>query len=269
VAMGSERPDAEAPGIVLTLFGQVTGAVESCGGVSVLAADLCGAVTLWSDGARRLYGFDGTEIVGQPLSLLDVDGSAQGMWERTRRLGSWEGPVQRVRKDGSRFTARVSATPVLGADGNPEGYVFVPSDVNDEAMLRRELEDERRYERSLFDASGDAMVMVDDAGVIRRANEASERTFGYGHVELVGQPVEMLLPARDRADHPERRASFSSRPCGRAMAAGADFAGLRKDGVEITLEITLTRTRARPVRWSRPRCVTSPTVGGPPTYGRP
>jgi len=240
VAMGSERPDAEAPGIVLTLFGQVTGAVESCGGVSVLAADLCGAVTLWSDGARRLYGFDGTEIVGQPLSLLDVDGSVQGMWERTRRLGSWEGPVQRVRKDGSRFTARVSATPVLGADGNPEGYVFVSSDVNDEAMLRRELEDERRYERSLFDASGDAMVTVDDAGVIRRANEASERTFGYGHAELVGQPVEMLLPARDRADHPERRASFSSRPCGRAMAAGADFAGLRKDGVEITLEITLT-----------------------------
>jgi PAS domain S-box-containing protein len=106
--------------------------------------------------------------------------------------------------------------------------------------MRRELEDERCYERSLFEASADAMVIVDEAGIIRRANAATARTFGYDQAELVGRPVEMLLPTRYRRRHAERRVLFSARPHARGMAAGLELAGLRKDGVELSLEIRLT-----------------------------
>ncbi|HWK16354.1 MAG TPA: PAS domain S-box protein, partial [Solirubrobacteraceae bacterium] len=223
----------------------LTLALESCAGFSIIATDLDGAIALWSEGARRLYGYGRAEIVGRHVSVLHADAdpgdrTAEDMFDAARRLGSWEGPTRRVRNDNTRFTARVSVTPVLDADGRAEGYLVVSSDVSDEAMLRGQLEEERRYERSLFDASADAMVMVDDTGTIRRANEAAARTFGYGQTELAGQPVEMLLPARFRGPHAKSRTAFSSHPRARGMAAGLNFAGLRKDGVELSLEIRLT-----------------------------
>lgn len=243
--MGSDRPDAEAPRTVTPSFGLIPLALESCAGFSIIAADVGGEITLWSEGARRLYGYDRAEIVGQPLSVLHAEAdpadiTAEEMFTSARRLGSWEGAAQRVRNDGTRFTARVSVTPVLDTDGHPEGYLLVSSDVTDEAMLRQELEAERHYERALFDASADAILMVDEAGIIRRANEATARTFGYDRAELVGRPVEMLLPARHRERHAETRAVFSSHPHARGMAAGLNFSGLRKDGVELLLEIRLT-----------------------------
>jgi PAS domain S-box-containing protein len=157
----SGRPDAKAPRIVSPSFALITLALESCAAFSIVATDVGGEITLWSEGARRLYGFDRAEVVGQQLGVLhaEADHAARTaeMFNTARRLGSWEGPVKRVRRDGTRFTARVSVTPVLDTDGDPEGYLFASSDASDETMLRRELEDERRYERSLFEASADAM----------------------------------------------------------------------------------------------------------------
>lgn len=243
--MASERQHAPVSRSLSRSFGTIALALESCAGFSIIATDLRGSICLWSDGARQLYGYDRAEIVGQPLSVLHAatahgEGGAEAIFRTARRLGSWQGPVQRIRKDGYRFTARVSVTPVLDPTGNVAGYLFVSSEVSDEATLREELAHERHYERSLFEASADAMVIVDDAGVIRRANQATERTFGFDHSELVGQPIEMLLPDRYREHHPERRAQFSAHPRARGMGGDVNFAGLRKDGVELSLEIRLT-----------------------------
>jgi PAS domain S-box-containing protein len=138
--ISSGRPDAKAPRTVSPSFGLITLVLESCAAFSIIATDLDGEITLWSEGARRVYGFDRAEIVGQQLGVLhaEADHAARTaeMFTTARRLGSWEGPVQRVRKDGTRFTARVSVTPVLDTGGEPEGYLFVSSDVSDETRAR-------------------------------------------------------------------------------------------------------------------------------------
>jgi len=82
--------------------------------------------------------------------------------------------------------------------------------------------------------------MADASGRIVLVNREIERLFGYSRAELLGQPIEMLVPMRVRGSHPASRASFHGDPRARSMGAGRDLYGVRKDGSEVPLEIGLT-----------------------------
>src|SRR5262249_11711912 len=85
-----------------------------------------------------------------------------------------------------------------------------------------------------------AIVMVNAEGSIVLVNSRAEQTFGYSREELVGRPVELLVPERFRAEHPGLRAGFFASPSARPMGAGRDLYGRRQDGSELPVEIGLT-----------------------------
>jgi protein-histidine pros-kinase len=91
----------------------------------------------------------------------------------------------------------------------------------------------------LLDAAPDATVVVDDRGVMVLVNAQVESLFGYARDELVGRPVEMLVPARLAEQHRAHRAVFAAEPHARAMGEGVDLLARRKDGVEFPVEISL------------------------------
>jgi protein-histidine pros-kinase len=91
----------------------------------------------------------------------------------------------------------------------------------------------------LFEFSPDAVVVVDEAGAIIRANAQAEQIFGYRRQEMIGQSVEMLMPERFRAIHPEHRVHYNAEPHRRPMGAGLDLFGKRKDGTEFPVDIML------------------------------
>jgi two-component system sensor kinase FixL len=97
---------------------------------------------------------------------------------------------------------------------------------------------EERFRR-VVEAAPSAMVMVNADGRIEMVNAQAERVFGYPRGELLGQPVEILVPERFRAHHPHLRAAFFANPQARPMGAGRDLYGLRKDGSEFPVEIGL------------------------------
>ena len=92
----------------------------------------------------------------------------------------------------------------------------------------------------VLDAAPTGMIMVDDRGTIVLVNRHVELLFGYERAELLGQPIELLVPTRFRGEHPEFRAAFAAAPRIRPMGAGRDLFGLRKDGRELPIEIALT-----------------------------
>lgn len=93
--------------------------------------------------------------------------------------------------------------------------------------------------RAVVESTPSGVVMVDRGGNIVLVNREVERLFGYSRTELVGQPIEKLVPQRLRNRHPQFRIAFSANPQTRAMGAGRDLFGLRKDGHEFLVEIGL------------------------------
>jgi PAS domain S-box-containing protein len=93
------------------------------------------------------------------------------------------------------------------------------------------------YLGQAFDRIPVAMVVVTQQGLITRLNRLAESTFGYTSAELLGQPVEVLVPERYRRAHPVYRQGFQTEATARPMGAGRDLSGLRKDGSEFPVEI--------------------------------
>jgi len=104
----------------------------------------------------------------------------------------------------------------------------------------------------LFEFSPDAIVVSDHEGKIREVNAQVERFFEYSRSELLGQPIELLVPERFRASHPGRRADYAAHPRVRTMGAGLELYGRRKNGSEFPVDIMLG-----PVQAARGRVVLS------------
>ncbi len=93
--------------------------------------------------------------------------------------------------------------------------------------------------KRLFEFSPDAILVSDGNGLMRAANPRAEELFGYASEELIGQPVEMLVPARFRSVHPRHRENYGAHPRTRQMGAAMNLFGLHKDGTEIPVDIML------------------------------
>lgn len=98
---------------------------------------------------------------------------------------------------------------------------------------------ERRF-RGLLEAAPDAMVIVDVHGEVQLVNAQTERLFGHARQDLVGLPVERLVPERFRAEHRRHRERYATTSSARAMGAGRELYGLHRDGHEFPVEISLS-----------------------------
>ncbi len=94
--------------------------------------------------------------------------------------------------------------------------------------------------RQLFELAPDALMLVDEAGRILLANSQIEKLFGYSGTELIGQPVEILVPEQIRSSHAQHRSHFQATSSYRPMGTGLDLYGRRKDGTTFSVEISLS-----------------------------
>ena len=94
--------------------------------------------------------------------------------------------------------------------------------------------------RAFLESASESIVIADEAGRILLVNAKTEEMFGYPRAELVGQAVELLIPIRFRHTHVAHRAAYMAAPRVRSMGQGLDLAGLKKNGVEFPVEVSLS-----------------------------
>ncbi|HEX7670055.1 MAG TPA: PAS domain S-box protein [Polyangiaceae bacterium] len=200
-----------------------------------------GTVATWSVGAERLIGYTSEEIVGQPVSRFhSPEEAGAGTPDKqlivAERTGRFDGEGWRVRKDGTKFWATVAITALQDSAGHVVGYVEVTRDTTGQSQGTEQF-------RLALEAAPTGMLMMDRKGAILLLNSHIERLFGYSREELLGREVDVLVPARFRASHPEFRRDFFAAPRARPMGRGRDLYGLRKDGTEVPIEIGLNPIR--------------------------
>jgi PAS domain S-box-containing protein len=216
------------------VFRRVVEAVPSA--MLVIGAD--GRIALTNAQLDQLFGYARDELVGQSIEVLVP--ARYRMGHPALRLGFFARPQSRpmgagrdlyaLRKDGSEFPVEIGLNPIETEDGS-----FVLSSVLDLSPRKRV---EERFRR-VVEAAPSAMVMINRGGLIEMVNNQAERMFGYDRAELLGRPVEILVPVRFRQGHPQLRGDFFADLQSRPMGAGRDLYALRKDGSEFPVEIGL------------------------------
>jgi len=150
---------------------------------------------------------------------------------------------------------RVNSVPLLGEDGRSTAVISGFTDTTEIQEATRRLTEnaaelerlyadaksaERQFE-ALVESAPDAAVVIDAAGAIQLVNAQTEQLFGYSRAELIGRPIEVLIPKRLRRRHPVQRAAFAASPTVRAtMGVGREISALRNDGTEFPVEISLS-----------------------------
>jgi PAS domain S-box-containing protein len=218
---------------------------------SLIGQRLDGVIFFWNEGARRLYGFEPGEVIGHARPIfLDLSagndaGKHNEIVTETVRDGKWEGVLEHMRKGGERISVRASIVPRRDSSGTPMGFLIISKEILPERPIRvtptligpSHIDDQVRV---LLESAPDAMILVNQDGEIVHANPQTEKLFGYTRQELHGHPVDHLLPDRYRTRHEAHRNAYFANPHLRPMGTGLELHGLRKNGAEFPIEVSLS-----------------------------
>ncbi len=204
---------------------------------AIMSDSLDGILTSWNLAAERMYGYSAEEMIGQPFTILipsenaDEAADIRGKIRKGHLLEHFE--TVRIRKDGSAFPVSVTISPIHDLTGELVGASVITRDLT---TLKKA---EQKF-RDILESSPDAMVIVDKTRIITIVNSQTEKLFGYPRDEMLGQPVELLVPSRFHAVFSSYMNHFLANPVVREMGAGGELYGRRKDGHEFSVEIRLS-----------------------------
>lgn len=224
--------------------------IDSVKDFAIYLLDAGGVVTSWNAGAEALTGYTAAEIVGQPDAVLfsaaDRErGRPARVLAAAAASGRCEDEGPRVRKDGSQFWAETVVTAIRGAGGELVGYAEVLRDLTERRQAEADQRAQEQRFRALARATPDAIVTADQRGTITYANHATAELFGRSAVELVGQPLSVLMPERLREAHRAGLARFLATGEARIIGRTIELPAQRSDGTELAVEMSVASWTAR------------------------
>lgn len=205
---------------------------------AIITLDLNGVIQTWNAGAERIFQYSAAEAVGKPVSILrppeaaDDEAVFRRYIRRGKRIDHYE--TRRIRKDGRIIDISLSISPLMDAAGHLTGFSKISRDITQQNVGRR------MFDR-LLEAAPDGFVILDAPGRMWLANARAERLFGIPRKAMIGTAFEMMLALGERDRFGTLRKDFLAQPEHAERFRGMELAGLRKDGSEFPMEISLSQ----------------------------
>ena len=206
---------------------------------AIVSADQRGCITFWNSSAQKVFGYASDEVVGKSLELIMPERFRQTHASGLQRFVSTRVPkvigtmleLTGLRKNGDEFPIELSLA-TWKADEIPF-FTAIIRDITERKQIEIKF-------RGLLESAPDATVVIDKQGKIVLTNAQTEQLFGYQREEIIGEPVEILLPKRFREGHVGHRQGFFRDPKVRSMGSGLALFARRKDDSEFPVEISLS-----------------------------
>lgn len=212
--------------------------IFDCSPVAMLLVGEDSKIKLANKHVEKLFKYKNNELIGKDIALL-VPSEIRNHHPKLvsqyfcaplpRQMGVGRN-LFGVKSDGSKFPVEVGLNPIQA-----DGELFVMSSVID---ITERMKAQERF-RAAVDASPSGMLMINSSGFIELVNKKIEDIFGYEKDELLGEPIETLVPEDFRAPHPKFVKSYIKEPESRAMGIGRELFGRHKSGKLIPVEIGL------------------------------
>jgi two-component system cell cycle sensor histidine kinase/response regulator CckA len=203
---------------------------------AVFVKDCDGRYVMVNPAAARFVGLTVDQVLGKTDVEVFTPETGEPIMLKDRQIVK---TGESVTLEESATAAGVSRTllttkgPYRDANGKIVGVLGIARDITDRQRAEAKF-------RGLLESAPDAMVVTDKNGRIVLVNAQTERLFGYQREELLNQKIELLLPERFRDAHPTHRKEFTDQPATREMGKGMQLSGLRKDGTEFPIEVSLS-----------------------------
>lgn len=210
---------------------------------------LDGTILYWNTGAESMYGWSRDEALGRKsheLLRTELPQPLSEMQAELLKRGSWSGEFRQQCRNGTSIWVASYWALHRDAAGKPVSVVKVNNDITELKRAHEALRTSEATAHSLFENAGQGILTVDQTGLITDANAMAQGLFGYNRTELIGAPVEMLLPENLHIQHVAHRSSFPSNPHSRPKGQGMDLMAHRKDGSDFPVQISLSFVAEHP-----------------------
>ncbi len=210
---------------------------------AVIGIGLDGRVLSWNPGAERLFGLTEQDMTDRPVATF-LESAASDIASALARARS-EGTTEQLEVDhdgpaGRRARLLLTISPIRDIDRAVVGTSILGRDITVRAQMEEALRRSEGTSRAFLESASEGIVVVDASGRIVLVNAKTEEMFGYPREELIGQLIELLVPHRRRESHVAHREAYMRAPRARSMGRGLDLAGVKKNGVEFPVEVSLS-----------------------------
>lgn len=224
--------------------------IDGAQGQAIYMLDPQGHVAIWNRGAERLSGWTEAEVIGKFNRLFyPPEAVAAGKPEsdllRARAEGQLEQEDWRLRKDGREFLASISTTALLDDAGALRGFAEFVSDITEKRGAEDDLRARESQLASILSTVPDAMVVIDENGLILSFSAAAQALFGYGEDEVSGRDVGLLMPPPDQSRHDDYIHRYLDTGEKRIIGAQRVVFGRRQDGSIFPMELYIGESVTR------------------------
>lgn len=206
---------------------------------------LDGTITYWSSGMQRLYGYLPEDAIGRrshELLKTELPRSAGEPANELLQRDEWNGELVNYRRDGAHVC--VASQWSLWRDVDPPAVVEIHSDITGLKLAEQDLASREAHLKSILETVPDAMIVINEHGIVQSFSVAAERLFGYSPNDVIGKNIKMLMPSPYRENHDgyiERYLRTGER---RIIGVGRVVVGERKDGSTFPMELAVGEMRS-------------------------